>query len=254
MVELVELLPWDTEFFGIPIAQVELDGADPDRLAAIEAEAREKQVACLYGNLDPTDESAARLVQLFGHRLVDVTLAFDRPGGPFTPKPSASTVRPGTLDDVPDLEPAIRTLAPWSRFGADPRFGLEAAYRMHQAWIERAARDGDERALFVAEDETGITGVATFVRSPVPRVDIKGVTTQGSGAADALMVALFEWAGGGPVQAGPCAARNLAPLRYLERCGFRICRTRYVFHCWLDETRSHHTRSCPRTPVHPEER
>ena len=40
--------------------------------------------------------------------------------------------------------------------------------------------------------------------------------------ADALMVALFDWAGGGPTEAGPCAARNLAPLRYLERCGFRI--------------------------------
>jgi hypothetical protein len=106
---------------------------------------------------------------------------------------------------------------------------------MHKAWIERAARDGDERALFIAEDESGITGVATFVRSPVPRVDIKGVIKQGSGAADALMVALFEWSGGGPTQAGPCAARNLAPLRYLERCGFRICQSRYLFHWWHDE-------------------
>jgi hypothetical protein len=235
MSDLIEPLDWDTEFFGIPIGRVELDGCDAERLAAIDAQAREMELACLYGSLDPTDDDAVRLAQLFGHRLVEVALTFDRPDAPFTPKPSASTVRQGTLDDVPALDPAIRTLAPWSRFGADPRFGTDAAYRMHKAWIERAARDGDERALFVAEDDSGVSGVATFVRSPVPRVDIKGVTKQGSGAADALMVALFEWSGGGPTQAGPCAARNLAPLRYLERCGFRICRTRYLFHWWYDE-------------------
>lgn len=235
MADLVELLTWDTEFFGFPIGRVELDGADAERLRAIDAEARDKQIACLYGSLDPTDDVATRLAQLFGHRLVEVALTFDRPDVPFTPRPSTSTVRPGTLDDVPVVEPAIKTLAPWSRFGADPRFGPDAAFRMHRAWMERAARDGDERALYVAEDDTGVTGVATFVRSPVPRVDTKGVLRQGSGAADALMVALFEWSGGGPTQAGPCAARNLAPLRYLERCGFRICRTRYLFHCWLDE-------------------
>lgn len=237
MSDLIEPLPWDTEFFGIPIGRVDLDGADAERLAAIDAQAREMGLACLYGSLDPTDGDAMRLVQLFGHRLVEVALTFDRPDVPFTPKPSTSTVRPGTLDDLEALDPAIRTLAPWSRFGADPRFGPDAAYRMHRAWIERAARDGDERALFVAEDDSGITGVATFVRSPVPRVDIKGVTKQGTGAADALMVALFDWAGGGTTQAGPAAARNLAPLRYVERCGFRICQTRYLFHCWLDETR-----------------
>ena len=69
----------------------------------------------------------------------------------------------------------------------------------------------------------------------MPRVDTKGVTKPGTGAADALMVALFDWAGGGATEAGPCAARNIAPLRYLERCGFRVSRVRYLFHRWLDE-------------------
>jgi hypothetical protein len=236
MAELIEPLAWDSEFFGVPIARTDLTGAPADRLQAIDAEARAEGIACLYGTMEPTDETTAHLVQTFGHRLVEVALTFDRPAMPFTPKPSSSKVRRGTLDDLPALEPAIRTLAPWSRFAADPRFGPEAARRMHEAWIARAARETDERALYIAYDDTGITGVATFLRSPVPRVDIKGVTKPSSGAADALMVALFEWAGGGDTEAGPCAARNLAPLRYLERCGFRVCRTRYLFHRWLDET------------------
>jgi hypothetical protein len=235
MAGLIEPLPWDTEFFGIPIGRVSLDGADAERLAAIDAQAREMGIVCLYGSLDPMDDDANRWAQLSGHRLVEVALTFDRRKGPFVCPPSASTARRGTVADVADLESPIRTLAPWSRFGADPRFGHEAAYRMHRAWIERAARDGKERALFVAADADGVTGVATTVRSPVPRLDIAGVTKPGSGACDVLIAAFIDWAGGGDVQAGPCAARNLPPVRILERWGFRVCQSRYIFHCWLDE-------------------
>jgi hypothetical protein len=235
MTELIEHLAWDSEFFGLPIARVDLTGATVDTLRAIDAEARADGIACLHGSLDPTDEAAAYLVQAFGHRLVEVALTFERPPVPFNPKPSSAKVRRGTLDDVPALEPAIKALAPWSRFAADSRFGLDAARRMHEAWIARAARETAERALYVAYDDDGIIGVATCVRSPVPRVDIKGVTKPSTGAADALMVAFFDWAGGGPTEGGPCAARNIAPLRYLERCGFRVCRVRYLFHRWLDE-------------------
>jgi dTDP-4-amino-4,6-dideoxy-D-galactose acyltransferase len=235
MPELIEPLAWDSEFFGLPIARTDLTGATAEMLRAIDADARREGIACLYGSLDPTDEGAAHLVQTFGHRLVEVALTYERPPLPFAPRPSAAKVKRGTLDDLPALEPAIKTLAPWSRFAADPRFGADAARRMHEAWMERAARETDERALYIAYDDDGIAGVATFIRTPVPRVDTKGVTKPGTGAADALMVALFEWAGGGATEAGPCAARNVAPLRYLERCGFRVCRTRYLFHRWLDD-------------------
>lgn len=235
MAGLIEPLPWDTEFFGIPIGRVSLDGADAERLASIDAEAREMGIACLYGSLDPTDDEANRWVQRFGHRLVEVALTFERSEGPFVPRPCASTARRGTLDDIADLESPIRTLAPWSRFGSDPRFGQEAAYRMHRAWIERAARGGAERALFVAADADGLIGVATAVRSPVPRLDLAAVTKPSLGSIDVLFAAFMDWAGGGDVQAGPCAARNLAPLRTLERWGFRVCQSRYLFHRWLDE-------------------
>jgi hypothetical protein len=237
MADLIEPLAWDSDFFGVPIARTDLTGATADMLRAVDAEARAGGIACLYGSLDPTDGATAHLAQTFGHRLVDVALTFERPDLPFTPKPGPTKIRRGTPDDLSDLEPAIKTLAPWSRFAADPHFGPEAAHRMHEAWMTRAASDGtDERALFIAyDDDDGVTGVATFVRTPVPRVDTMGVTKPGTGVNDALMVALFDWAGGGPTEAGPCAARNIAPLRYLERCGFRIRRTRYLFHRWLDE-------------------
>jgi len=235
MTGLVEHLPWDSEFFGLPIGRVMLDGATEDRLRAIEDEARDAGVVCLYASLDPGEPTTAYLAQRFGYRLVEVAITFSRPPAPFTPPESSSRVRRGTPDDLPRLQAAIHTMAPFSRFATDPRFGADAARRMHEAWITRAARDAGERVLFVAEDDSGVTGVSTCVRSGVPRVDTTGVTKPGTGAADALMAAFFDWAGGGATEAGPCAARNVPVLRYVERCGFRAAQTRYLFHRWLDE-------------------
>jgi dTDP-4-amino-4,6-dideoxy-D-galactose acyltransferase len=236
MTGLVEPLAWDSEFFGFPIGRVDLDGATPDTLRAVEREARDLGIACVYGSLDPSVGETAYLVQAFGHRLVEVAIAFGRPAVPFTPKPTASIARRGTIADLPRLEESIATLAPWSRFASDPRFGPDAARRMFHAWVERAARDGEEHMLLITEDDTGVTGLATHVWTPIPRVDLMGVITQGSGASWALMAGLVEWANGGPIEAGPCAARNVAPLRFLEHCGFSIVRTRYIFHRWLDES------------------
>jgi hypothetical protein len=235
MATLVEPLAWDSEFFGFPIGRTVLDGATPESLTAIEAEAREMGIVCLYGSLDPSGgDTTAYLVQTFGHRLVEVGVLFSRPAIPFVPRPSASVARHGTIDDVARLDAEIRTLAPWSRFGADPRFGLEAASRMHAAWAERAARDED-RMLAVSEDESGVTGLSTQVRSAIPRIDIMGVTKPGTGASYALMAAFVEWAGEGPIEAGPCAARNVAVLRFLEHCAFLMSSVRYLYHRWLDE-------------------
>ncbi|MBK5288111.1 MAG: hypothetical protein JJE46_06560, partial [Acidimicrobiia bacterium] len=73
------------------------------------------------------------------------------------------------------------------------------------------------------------------VGHPVPRVDLMGVIDQGSGASWALMDGLIRWADGAPTEAGPCAARNVAPLRFLEHCGFSVVASQYKFHRWLDD-------------------
>ena len=236
MSELVEPLDWDSEFFGFPIGKVSLDGATEDTLRAVDDEARALGLACLYGSLDPAEETTAYLAQAAGHRLVEVAILFSRRPGPFEAPPTDARVRRGTVDDLAALEPAMRTMATFSRYATDPRFGDEAAARMHGAWMARAARDTEDRRLFLAEDDSGITGVSTCVAAGgVHRVDTTGVTKPGTGAADALMAALFAWAENGATEAGPCAARNVPVLRYVERCGFRASQTRYLFHRWLDD-------------------
>jgi hypothetical protein len=230
----VHLLAWDTEFFGFPIARVDLQGADEAALEAIEEEARDEGIVCAYGSLAPEDTTTSVLAQRFGHRLVEVAITLTHPDGTYEPPPSPSKVREGTLDDLALLAEAIHTLGPWSRFGADPRFGVDAARRMFRAWVERAIT-AEDRMLSISEDEGGVTGVSSHVRGEPDRIDLMGVVTPGTGASDAMMRFFFDWARPGPVEAGPCAARNLAVLRFLDRCGFRMSGCQYHFHRCFDE-------------------
>jgi hypothetical protein len=232
----VELLEWDSGFFGFPIGQVVLDGATGRQLDDIDAQAADLGLRCLYGSLDPAvSGSAALAVQDRGFRFVEAGVVLERPEDPFAPAPSVATVREGTQDDLVRLSWAPPLLAPWSRFGVDPGFGPSAACRMFTRWIERAAVD-DDRLLLVAEAGAELVGLATAVRAAPDRVDLMAVDGPGEGAAQLLLRAFVDWAGPGPTEGGPCAARNIAAIRFLEGAGYRIRRTRFQYHRWFDDT------------------
>ena len=234
----IEALPWDSEFFGVSIGKVDLNGVTDADLVAIETEARDREFDCVYGQLDPSDGDGytALEVQQHGHQLVEINVLMGRPDKPFAGIPTESSARIATEADMEILHDSLDRLAPWSRFGADPRFGKAAARRMHQAWVERAIRD-ENRMLAIAEDEDGVTGLSTQVLegpTGTPCVDLMGVVKPGKGVSGALLQALVDWAPDGPLDAGPCAARNIAVLRFLERYDFSVRMVNYTYHWWRE--------------------
>lgn len=232
-----EHLAWDSEFFGVTIGRVDLDGLTTDEILAVEAEAKERGVQCLYGSLDPEPAQPTLEVQRLGYRFVEGATLFSlRTSEPLIPRPDGVSFREGTVDDLPALADTVARLAPWSRYAVDPRFGLEAAERLQARWIERAAEcTTGERALLVAEDDTGIIAFITRASDPEPVVDTVGTSARGSGAARYLIQEAREWAGDRDLYGGPIAARNVSALRYVSHCGYRVARVRYLYHRWLDE-------------------
>lgn len=231
------LLPWDSEFFGFTVGRIELTGLDAVRIEAVEAEARQAGVSCLYGYLDPIEFRASYTVQDLGYRFVECSAMFDTNPDVSVVFPTAEvTIRRGTAADLPAVEAAVVRMAPWSRFAVDPRFGVDAAARMHLAWVGRMARcETDAHALMVAESSSGITAFLTRSRAPHPTIETVGTTAPGSGATRALVRETMAWAGEEGVSAGWVAARNINSYRWLANCGFRPAAARYVYHRWLDD-------------------
>lgn len=233
-------LPWDSEFFGIPIGTVELDGIDPAALAAVEAEAADAGIVCIYGSVDSADTAVIFAVQPMGWRFVDAATTFDlRKSEPPIARPEGVDFRVGTVDDIPAVEDIALKMADWSRYAVDPRFGIEPSRRLQRAWLERAARNEDGvHSLMVAEEDGDITAFIGRVATPHPRVDAVGTTRRGSGAARYLIEEARAWAGDVALLGGPIAARNVAALRYVSHCNYRVRDVRYLYHRWLDEDRS----------------
>lgn len=230
-------LPWDSEFFGVEIGRVDLDGLSPTEVVAVEHEARAHGLACLYGTLDPSDLTATVAAQALGWRFVDAAVMSTlHPKQPPNPRPPSITVRRGTTDDLPALEPMADLLAPWSRFATDPRFGLEAARRLQLAWLERAATctTGDHD-LLVAEHDGAIVAFITRMLAPSAGIDGIGSSALGAGAARLLVEESRAWAGDQPLLGGPIAARNIVAHAFVNSCGYRASWVRYHYHRWLDE-------------------
>jgi hypothetical protein len=235
-------LAWDSEFFGVPIGRIDLDGADAATIVMAESDARAAGVACLYGDLDPSAPDAIDLVQRLGYRLMEVALDLAHSTSVLAQRPpTTSTVRRGTVEDVAQLADQIAVVAPWSRYAVDSRFGACAAMAMHRAWAQRAAEGGAGRELLVAEADGAITGMLTLSAptgpgaATEPRIDLIASTEYRSGTAQALVAHAFDGFGPGLSRGGPIAARNVASLRFSELMGYRVARARYLFHRWLDE-------------------
>jgi hypothetical protein len=231
-----ERLEWDSEFFGVGIGKADLDGATPESLAALDAEAKAAGIECLYGLHRPIDPLLSGVVQAGGWLLVDMLSRFQiDPDDPVHIDDSACTVRRGTLEDLPAIRDSVLTMAPWSRYAVDEHFGAPAAERMHLAWVDRAARGttDEEHHLLVAEDDTGLLGFITRRRAPAPIIETIGTVAPGAGAAHALFNDSRLWAGGEALSAGWAPARNVSCFRSFARFGFRVAEVRYQYHRWL---------------------
>lgn len=239
MSDRIDALPWDSDFFDLSIGRVELDGASDADLSAFDTEARDRNFDCVYGALDTGRDASnvAVRAQLHGFLLVDQSVQMKRPDVPYVPLPSPSVARAATEDDIEAIAEILPVIAPWSRFGADARFGLEASVRMWRAQVERGIRD-DTRLVTVTEDDDGLTGFATQAcpgELGVPGYESTTVTKPGTGVADALMAYFFEWAPTGTeTSAGWMAVRNIPILRHLHRHGYVISSSRGAFHWWKD--------------------
>lgn len=244
-IERWQPLAWDTSFFGVSIGRADLRGADAASIATTEEAARAAGVDCLYAEVDATDHDLALQAQRAGYRVVDVALDLAHQTTAMD-LPSTAHVRDGSTADLDDLSELFAVVAPWSRFAADPRFGLPAAIALQRAAAERAISGIDGRRLLVAEDATGaVVGYLTLViaghddplGSPGSqrRIDLIATNRPDAGIAIALVSRAFACFGAGPSVCGTIAARNIAALRCSEHFGYRISAATYQLHRWLDE-------------------
>jgi ribosomal protein S18 acetylase RimI-like enzyme len=236
--ELVPV-PWDSEFFGFPIARL-VGQPDPATLPTL---ARHTGVRCAYYSCSADDAVGIGAAEQSRFRLADVRLvlasylsgiALDRPAEPSRAL-ELDVARPG---DLADLRLIAAELSVHSRFACDPGFGRVQARRLYDRWLD-VSLDGRADPFIVARDTTRVLGFVTCrTEDGTASLELVAVRkgAEGGGVGTALVRRAcrdLEKRGHQQVRVAT-QGRNLRAVRFYERCGFHVMDISLVYHRWFD--------------------
>src|SRR5436305_1654736 len=100
-----QLLTWDSEFFGFPMARVREATLTAERCGQIDAWCNANAIRCLYFQASSDDGPTQRLAASHGYFVVDVRMTFewDATARNLPTSPSLG-VRASVAQDIPTLE------------------------------------------------------------------------------------------------------------------------------------------------------
>jgi ribosomal protein S18 acetylase RimI-like enzyme len=223
----VELLSWDTDFFGIAIGRARITTAR-DLEVALTA-ASDQGVECLYLVVPGAKADPLIAAVRAGSSLTALRLDLEHRGPQVAS--DSGTVRPAAPEEAGRVAELAAALAPASRFAQDSRFSRERIAEMYRVWALNDLRNGK-----VLVDTTGERGLLTLSKRPsglaVGLVYVAGAA-RGTGLGRQLLDAAAAEAAGTELTV-VTDVRNLQAVRLYESAGFRARSLEAVLHVWLD--------------------
>lgn len=239
---LVELLPWDTEFFGRRIGRARTGRLDATTAARLIGEAAEAGVECLYFAAAADDFATVLAAEERGFHLVDVRVVLERPAD--VPAVAAADEGEFVIDaarpeDLPRLEQIATQIARLSRYAADPRFSRAETERLYRVWIGNAC-NGYVDAILIARERAGgdaLGFVGTKMHGELCDLQLVGVALEERQRriGRALVTAGIAWAraqGAKRLQV-VTQGRNVAAQRLYQQLGFLTTEVKLFYHLWL---------------------
>ncbi len=239
--DLVEFLPWDSEFFGCRIARVRPGPVDAAASGKILEWCAAEAIECLYFLADPMSAEAVAWAEASGFGLLDIrtTLCFDfqvvQPAVP--PAAGAARVAPFEPDDLPALRRIARVSHHDSRFYWDPNLRAKSA-DLFETWIVKSTETFADLVL-VARIENAAAGYITLNYAAPNDNGIGlfaiGPDARSRGVGRQLLHCGLEWLRSrGAVESRVVTqGRNRGALRLYQRAGFRVDSLDLWYHLWL---------------------
>ena len=237
---IADLLPWDTEHFGVRIARARGARLTADAVAALDAWCAVNRVDCLYCFADPTDAETARQAGRGAFQLVDLrtTMARELTQADRSRETSEERFRRAEQGDAGWLVSLSRQSYRGSRFYFDGRFGADRCDLLYEIWILKCLRD-PAQVVWLAHDQGRALGyIACQCDAPAQVGSIALVAvdpaSRGAGVGRGLVEqAVTHFAGLGMARVRVVTqARNVSALRAYERSGFLMDELRLTYHKW----------------------
>jgi len=238
-----ELLPWDTEFFGLPIGRVFGHTLDEQQAANIDEWGSREKIAGLYFLAQPDCTRTIQTAERSGFNLVDIRVTLEcthlDPLTSDTRKSADILIRPAQPQDLPGLQAIARTAHCDTRFFSDAHFSRARAEALYATWIELEYQGRAQQVFVAAVNSNSAVGYLSChydTTSAVGQIGLVGIDSnfRGQGLGQALVLTSLRWFAGQNARRVTVVTqgKNLAAQRLYQRCGFLIANLQLWYHKW----------------------
>ncbi|HQO10699.1 MAG TPA: GNAT family N-acetyltransferase [Clostridiales bacterium] len=225
-------LPWDTEFFGIKIAKIDVDSYDKKAIESSVNSALSEGTDLIYLVIpDKIDKK-----EIFQKNLIDQKVIF-RKTLEFLHEKNESVVEYNDRTVDPKLYEIALESGKYSRFRLDPMLPYGSYEKLYRIWIEKSAKKNIADSVLVYSENNEILGMIT-VKIIEDRGEIgllaADYKAQGKGIGSKLICASenFAISRDRNVMEVATQLRNKAACSFYEKNGYSIDRIFNYYHIW----------------------
>lgn len=229
MNEEIEILKWDSDFFGYKVARLSSSVASGTALAT----AYRAGVELLYW-VSQTERQIRS--DFYDFTLVDCkTIYFKTIGNSLSQEASIKSFEGSKPTD--DLIKLAIESGVNSRFNVDKKIGRPAFEALYQRWIEASVEKKIAKEVLVFEEAGHLAGFVTLGEKN-GRADVGIIAVdadfRGQGIGKKLMQTAENWfvAAGYETMQVVTQGNNTTACRLYESCGFTVDEVSYFYHGW----------------------
>ena len=237
-----ELLSWDSEFFGFPVARVTEASLRESQMRGLLRWANDNAIRCIYYLMKCDDVDGIRVAHKSGFHLVDVRVELECLQETISARSSRTTISENITDyrpgDLPSLQQLARGIHRNTRFYKDPHFPRERCHSLYETWITKSCCGWADAVLIFRIDTIPVGYISCHVRPGCNgSIGLVGVAhhVQRHGVGKALLSSALDWFRQQGISRIMVAtqANNPAALRMYENEGFRVKVVNMWWHLWL---------------------
>lgn len=236
MCQYIEILEWDSEFFGFPVACLKAASHPTEAFS----ELRVNRIRLAYWFV-PLEQRTAEHPGITKVVHADTKLTFASTADLSSESPNAAIFHSSRVAFPRDeLHRLAIQAGHCSRFAVDSNMPTGAFQRLYRTWIDKCLDRELPYEVYFAVDGRQLAGFVT-VGEESGRADIGllGVDPQFRGKGIGTELVRFAT----QVSRFPrCQVvtqqNNIGACRLYRKCGFEVVATEYVYHVWLDSVPS----------------
>ncbi len=240
MIQQYQILSWDSEVFGFPVAKIVPERLSTEDLNRLLNDLRSQQIKLVYWVSDSQDAISQKAAQNANGFLADhkMTYLCDLTQLKHTPEIDSQIESCPIADPDNDLLELGYLAGLYSRFKTDPRITDEQFKKVYQLWMINSTHHRiAQEVLVIKKQQKNIAMVTLGEKNQRGDIGLLSVNPQfhGQQLGTKLVIAAQAWCLKQEYQWGQVVTQqsNLPACALYEKCGYSIEKIENFYHFWL---------------------